>query len=466
MFDGTFRTYKQEWILQHNHADVEIFEAILNGAVTEELRAEQGGSSRLLDAHDWFEARRDQLAGIEPTDLFLLVYFVGIDLGVDEDEQQIFDTINSLGVALSTAELLKNEMFGRQDLALYDRTWRKVFEADPDDRIYWGKRITSGRSRRETIDLFLQAWLVLQEGIGDELRVDRLFDEYKKHLKERVADREALIADLAQSALLWRRSVRPDLVGQELDADSAIDRINVVLFGLSTTTVFPYVLYVLKNVADATERERIFALLETYLIRRLVCRETSKNYNKVFTGFIRAGLDTHEALAARLLEATDGGIRMPSDGAFAEAFQTSKPPNAQARLVLYMLEASVRDRSLHSTALNGYSHYTLEHLMPKKWRNHWGSLPVEEADDRDQALRKLGNMSLLSSRLNTSIRDASWATKKAGTGSRHGLDHYAQGLDTLGPDLQLAVWDEGAIEARGERLAKQALKVWPLPSVG
>lgn len=467
VFEGTFRTFKGEWILQHNMADLPVFEAILDGRLTDQLRFEYEGSSQVLAAWDWFQERRDELAAVDPTLLFHLIYFVGIDLGADEDEQQIFDTINSLGVALSTAELLKNELFERGDLSLYERTWRKVFEQESDDREYWGKRITSGRSRRETIDLFLQAHLVLQPGVGDDLRVDRLFDEYKKHLKAvGPAGREAFIDDLAASAALWRRSVQPDLVGQELDPGRAIDRLNVVLFGLNTTTVFPYVLYVLKNVANAAERSRIFGLLETYLIRRLVCRETSKNYNKVFTGFIRAGLDSYDGLAKRLLGATDAGVRMPSDDTFAAGFLRSNLTNAQARLVLYMLEASVRERSFHNTALNGYAHYTLEHLMPKKWRNHWGALPKEEAEERDQALRKMGNLSLLSSRLNTSIRDADWSTKKAGKGNRHGLSHYAAALETLGTDLQLPAWDEAAIGARGRRLAQQALAVWPRPATG
>ena len=44
------------------------------------------------------------------------IMFVGIDLNYDENEQQIFDTINSLGVRLTTAELLKNYFFSRDDL--------------------------------------------------------------------------------------------------------------------------------------------------------------------------------------------------------------------------------------------------------------------------------------------------------------------------------------------------------------
>lgn len=41
--------------------------------------------------------------------------FVRIDLLQDEDEQQIFDTINSLGVNLTTSELLKNYFFSREN---------------------------------------------------------------------------------------------------------------------------------------------------------------------------------------------------------------------------------------------------------------------------------------------------------------------------------------------------------------
>ena len=43
--------------------------------------------------------------------IFVNTQFVRIDLDADEDEQQIFDTINSLGVNLTTSELLKNYFF-------------------------------------------------------------------------------------------------------------------------------------------------------------------------------------------------------------------------------------------------------------------------------------------------------------------------------------------------------------------
>ena len=54
--------------------------------------------------------------------------FVKIDLDEDEDEQQIFDTINSLGVNLTTSELLKNYFFSRETIQEYEAKWVSVFE--------------------------------------------------------------------------------------------------------------------------------------------------------------------------------------------------------------------------------------------------------------------------------------------------------------------------------------------------
>lgn len=51
---------------------------------------------------------------------------MGIDVEQNEDEQQIFDTINSLGVRLTTAELLKNYLFSnKNDTNLYEKPGKR-----------------------------------------------------------------------------------------------------------------------------------------------------------------------------------------------------------------------------------------------------------------------------------------------------------------------------------------------------
>jgi hypothetical protein len=461
-FDAMFRNFRNELILQHNHVDIEPFDAIVSGTLTPDLESRHP-DSRVLQAHHYFESRRADLAGIDPFDLIQLIYFVGIDLGHDEDEQQIFDTINSLGVDLTTAELLKNQLFGRTDVALYERTWRPTFEETEEKRAYWNPEVTGGRSRRQMIDLFLQCYLMIQPDLQVEFRVDRLFHMYKEHLQDRKIDRHLFIEDLTSTAKLFSTNITANSVHREIDPKNAMERLNVLLFDQNTTTVLPYVLFILKTVPAKHEQARMLRLIETYLIRRIVCRETSAQYNKMFASFIRTNLDSYDALTNRISGTKDPTVRMPTDEMFRHGILHANLTNGQARLVLYLLERSIRDDERHSTALSGLSHYSLEHLMPKKWRNHWGTLPEEQARQRDDALRKLGNLSLLSSTLNTSIRDAAWADKKAGRGKGHGLDRFASGLETLAADLAVEVWDEAAIRSRGERLATQATKVWPMP---
>lgn len=76
----------------------------------------------------------------------------------DEDEQQIFDSINSLGVNLTTAELLKNYFFGPNTIQEYESKWVSVFEKDNDTKAYWDTEMETGRLRRTMMDIFFDSY--------------------------------------------------------------------------------------------------------------------------------------------------------------------------------------------------------------------------------------------------------------------------------------------------------------------
>ncbi|MGD4317665.1 hypothetical protein QT621_24605, partial [Xanthomonas citri pv. citri] len=97
-----------------------------------------------------------------PKNILSRVQFVGIDLNENDDEQQIFDTINSLGVRLTTAELLKNYFFSRDDIAKYEKYWKNLFEIDEETKKYWDTEVTTGRMKRTFIDLFFDAFLQIK----------------------------------------------------------------------------------------------------------------------------------------------------------------------------------------------------------------------------------------------------------------------------------------------------------------
>ena len=52
---------------------------------------------------------------------------------------------------------------------------------------------------------------------------------------------------------------------------------------LDGTTLIPYVLYLLFNLADDCERNAMFDYLETYIVRRIICKTSNNNYTDLFT---------------------------------------------------------------------------------------------------------------------------------------------------------------------------------------
>ena len=99
--------------------------------------------------------------------------------------------------------------------------------------------------------------------------------------------------------------------------------------------------------------------------------------------------------------------------------------------------------------------------MPKKWENHWDAVNTEaERLNRNRKLLTLGNLTIITSSLNTSIRDANWDTKKEGKKDKKGLNQYAAGIDTFSEFLARSEWNEEVITERAEFLFDKAKSVW------
>lgn len=74
-----------------------------------------------------------------------------------------------------------------------------------------------------------------------------------------------------------------EIVDDELTNEFGIERVNAIIFGLDTSTLIPYVLYILKNVQNELQRNELFSFIETYIMRRLAVHATTKNYNQLFS---------------------------------------------------------------------------------------------------------------------------------------------------------------------------------------
>lgn len=453
--------------IQHNHNDIDAYENVMNLMELKELK----GTDNITRAYSYF---RDHLVieKLNINNILAKILFVGIDLDENEDEQQIFDTINSLGVKLTTAELLKNYFFNRDEISTYTTYWKNVFEKDEETKNYWDREIT-GRLKREFIDLFFFSYLQikiqdkeLNVKTEDKLefsKVEQLFESYKKFIKDYMGnDKKSILAEIKDYALLFQENFDYDIIENELPKESGIERINAIIFGLDTSTLIPYVLYILKNVANDRDRNELFDFIETYIMRRMVAHANTKNYNQLFTD----RLIFNEVLTkSKFLEFLEGQAEnvnyLPSDDEIRNGFENSFLINKQSAGILYFIESKVRNRQLQSTQLLGMNKYSLEHLMPKKWENNWGKLSSqEEKIKRSRKLLTLGNLTIITQALNSTIRDANWTIKRKGKGDKKGLNTYSAGLETISSYLELDEWNEETISKRAEYLYNEAKEIW------
>ena len=474
IFDTNFRLITtRELSLQHGKNDSEAFKCVMDQTNAVPI-IDNRSSSPIVQAFNYFASQLQMSTLNDYMTVISNVQFVRIDLGPTDDEQQIFDSLNSLGVRLTTSELLKNYFFSRNNITAYQNIWESVFEANESAKAYWDTEIEAGRVKRPLIDIFFDAYFqqFIQKkkyniSVDDKLiyaRTDQLANSYQSFVNTYCGGNKNTILDtLKDYATLFQQTFKSDFCSTTIPSDFGIERLNIVIFGLKTTTLIPYVLYLAKNISNLAILNEMYGILESYVMRRIVTRASTTNYTKLFLSFIANEILTPQDLRDRLQVLGGTNSSIPDDAELRDGFEHSKLMNLYSKGVLYLIESHIRPAQ-SAVVLHGFNNYSLEHLMPKKWRNNWPACPTPlDAEKRDSILLTLGNLAIIPQSLNASIRDSDWSTKKAGKGQeKPGLTLCASGLSTLQDALTKTDWNEIEIQARALWLYKQAKSLWKL----
>ena len=302
-FNGTFKKFNGSPVLKQSHINLEDFENIIALTSPEDLR-ENANNSQINKAYTYFRMRlRDIFINkenknsvgkriIDYDTIFMLLNFVVIKLDENDDEQQIFDTINSLGVKLTTGELLKNYLFSAGQLNDYNDIWKPIFEKDNETISFWNSQMANGRNLKKTIDIFLFYFLqvkaqdpTLKIDKKQARRMDNLFVNLKEIVEANHLDKDIFALEIAQYAELFMKCFRRDDEDGEFDVPSSfgMERISFIINNLDSNTMIPYVLYILNSVDSEAERNKIFGFLETYIVRRLIVDSNNNNYSDLFS---------------------------------------------------------------------------------------------------------------------------------------------------------------------------------------
>ena len=352
------------------------------------------------------------------TDHVSVVFVTSTD---EDNAAAVFETLNDRGIGLSTPDLVRNLLLrrapasGREEIV---ECWGDVLAVADDAKV----------------EDFLRHYWLSQRG---DLKTRRLYREIKRRIEEENLDSLDFSRDLQRSAALYRDIVRAR------DDNPEIARLLTGVAMLNAKALLPALLSSCDTGDDSQRQQLIQALTALFVRHNVIGRlENSRLETVVYNAAhqLRQHGDFAEVIRS-LREAA------PDDNRFLEEFRVvSISRQASASYILREIEHAVRDTQELEVA--GADKVHIEHIYPRKpqgerWPNH------------SAVIHRLGNLTLLSRRLNQRVSNADFSAKR---------EHYSASDIAITRDLAgYVAWNTDAINARQDSLAEHALPIWSFP---
>jgi len=268
--------------------DRSAFNAVMSAKPPVDYDAIGHRGERMIEAHRFFSAKaREWLskngANAVPARAAAIeaavrdrLQMVIIDLAVDENAQEIFETLNARGAPLSAADLIKNFVFqrlletGTNVENAYQKYW-KDFETG-----FWEKEISVGRLYHPRSAIFLNHWLIART--GKEVVAREVFQRFKRFADD---DAGVKMTDLLQQIYAASQVYR-DFIESASKLTGPVDRL--ALFGyrtgvLESEVVKPLILYLLDPHEEPVPPPQLIKALEvveSWMVRRMLVRATQR----------------------------------------------------------------------------------------------------------------------------------------------------------------------------------------------
>jgi hypothetical protein len=360
-----------------------------------------------------------------------------IEVPSESDAYVIFETLNNRGADLTTADLLKNYIFGKSGDAL-----DKV-------RDHWMRTLGSLElsAADSKFTAFLRHYWSSRYGLTRERD---LYDKIKKGVKTKGQAAQFAI-DLSRAAEQYAAITNP---GHEfwanLDYAGKADLQILARFNLAPNR--PLLLSAMEKFSQA-ELKKLLRALVSWSVRGVVTEtvnsgSTEERYCEVATAIRNGQVKTVKSVRERL------GSAVPSDDHFKEAFAIMRvPKNATARYYLLALERyEAKNPEPELVPNEDGDQLNLEHVLPQNATEvDWPAFKT--AEDRHSWAYRLGNMTLLPKGKNGKIGNKSFVVK---------APILSSSAMTLTVEVgNQAKWTSVEIAARQKSLAEKAVLTWP-----
>lgn len=350
----------------------------------------------------------------------------------EDDPQIIFESINSTGLELSNADLIRNFLLmnAPNQEFLFEKYWLEI-----------EKSLKKG-SDYINLNLFFMQYLTFKTSAT--IASGKVYQNFVQYFKENGYTQESSLKELKYYAGIFSTFVYdscryPEKIRRPLKA----------LRMLNQTTCYPFLLHIFddyeQHVISESTLEKTVVFIESYLIRRMVCGIQSNTlrgffrnlYNRVF----KVSDNKHKYFEAinKFFYTEAGNIdTVVSDAEFLRSLREGNLYSNRALCKFLLMDIENGDGK---ETLN-FENLTIEHIMPQTQSMDWLHISKE---DHELYLHVLGNLTITG--YNSELSNSAFEEKK------RIITENSKAVILNSDVLNKNVWDVDAIKARGERLA-------------
>lgn len=427
---------------------------ILNSADDEEFK----GYSKIIENFNYF--RTAITADNFPIVQRGLSKLIFIDIALDrqkDNPQRIFESLNSTGLELSQADLIRNYIL----MGLSRTNQEKIYKN------YWEiieKNAKIEVLNKTRISEFIRDYLTLKNkeipNKGD------VYLTFKYKYPTTTFDLlEEILTELKSLSKFYNKLVNP---ANEADADIRLQL--EYISRLEVNVAFPFLMKVYedysKKLIDKETFISVLNLVQSYTIRRFILGLQSNALNKIFMTLYDKIEPTNYLLSIQKSLMRRGGVqRFPRDTETINALKEKDIYNIKAKTRTYLLERIENFQNKEPVTIEGNSDITIEHIFPQNPEPKW---KIELGGDeynfiKENYLHTIGNLTLSGNNGKLSNKPFIDKLQMNDDGKEQG---YKFSRLWLNRELQKQTkWGKEEIENRATLIADRFLKVWEMPNI-
>ncbi|MDP4146949.1 MAG: DUF262 domain-containing protein [Bacillota bacterium] len=358
-----------------------------------------------------------------------------------ENPQLIFESLNSTGLSLTQADLIRNFLLMNhtydEQAKLYKEYWMKV------EKLLSNNKISD----------FVRDYLTMKTStISTKDKVYENFKEFATNPKSNF-DEQGLLEDLLVFAKYY---------SYFLYFNSSNVKINYCLEQfqqLKSTTIYPVLLYIFddcfayKKISD-DELIEILNVFISYIFRRQICGYPTNALNKIFANLISEIEESKETLyldkVLSILSKKSSSGTFPRNKEFEiEFIQKDLYKSKIDKYALCQLENYLSKEKIYFS-----NDITTEHIMPQTLTPQWQiELGKKFEEIHAQYLHTIGNLTI--SGYNSELSNKSFIDKKE--------IFKTSNISICRNICEYNNWNDTSIRDRAKKMFEIALKIWSIP---